>query len=113
MNTDRKIEPNDRKEINMKKCRRCNNEYPSTPIFFRRNKDTEDKLSNYCKKCSSDIGKSHYIKFETQDRIRKGSVGVHCPLWNSNCGICNFPFACRRVEWADNDDIPSIYAVVD
>jgi hypothetical protein len=109
MSSDRNLNTDDRNNEVMKKCKRCYKEFPASPIFFRRNKDSLDGLAYFCKECTSEIGKAHYIKFDTEKIKIKGSLGVRCPLWIRKCGVCDFPEACWRIERNDPTDNPNLY----
>ena len=53
----------------IKVCNVCETEYPSTPEYFYRKKDTKDGLRNYCKECSKSKIRKYYQ--DNREKMRK------------------------------------------
>lgn len=50
-------------EYTLKRCSGCKEEYPRTPAFFNRSKNTVDGLAYHCKTCSRAAAKKNYFKY--------------------------------------------------
>jgi len=84
-------------KVKMKRCMRCENLFPATVEYFRRNSSLEDGLDGYCKTCASSILKAHFVHFTRKDVRVKGTQGVMCILWAERCDVCTDLAACWRI----------------
>lgn len=79
--------------MDMKTCVRCDREYPATKKCFPLNKDCEDGLSSYCKRC-------HYITNPVwRKNIKKKSNKKYNKMFkrqNGLCAICGLPEITKR-----------------
>lgn len=85
-------------DISLKRCKRCDQEFPLSVVYFRTDNHYSDGLSIYCKNCASTTIRSHYSKFTRKEKGEKGQIGVICPIWETKCGVCNFAEACWRID---------------
>jgi len=89
-----------------KTCINCNNTFPATAEYFRRDADKPDGFSIYCKACAKSMQRPTNKDYYNKTVELKGVLGWRCPLWTERCGECRVINTCWRIVNDQQDDLP-------
>jgi len=79
-------------------CTKCEETFPATDEYFRRNRRASSGFQSRCKECAQTSIKEHYVPFTELQLERRGEVGVKCPLYAKKCSKCIVLADCWRLD---------------